>query len=172
MQSTKLNALESLASLATFRKLTVIAVLLAVTTALILIGTATQAQASNGAVPNLQLSSATPGELTITWDTPDPTPSDYRLIWAEQSLDFLSYKNSNEANRGNEYPSGSERSITLTGLTKGATFKVKSRTRYTSGGENNGAWSGPWTDTVTPGSRTTSRRPPLVSPPRRWPTTA
>ena len=122
---------------------------LAVATALILISTTTQAQASNGAVPNLQLSSASPGELTIAWDAPDPTPSDYRLIWAEQSLDFLSYKNSNEANRGNEYPSGSERSITLTGLTKGFTFKVKSRARYTSGGDNDGAWSGPWTDTVT-----------------------
>ena len=122
---------KSLASLATFRKLAVIAVLLAVTTALILIGTTTQAQASNGAVPNLQLSSASPGELTITWDTPDPTPSDYRVIWAEQSLDFLSYSRPNEANRGNEYPSGDETSITLTGLTKGQTFKVQARARYT-----------------------------------------
>ena len=143
MQTTKPNVLKSLASLATFRKLALMAALLAVTTALILISTTTQAQGGSGAVPNLQLSSASPGELTITWDAPDPTPSDYRVIWAEQSLDFLSYKNSNEANRGNEYPSGSERSITLTGLTKGTTFKVQARTRYTSGGENNGAWSGP-----------------------------
>ena len=125
------------------------AALLAVATALILIGTATQAQASNGAVPNLQLSSASPGELTITWDAPDPAPSDYRVIWAKQSLDFLSYKNSNEANRGNQYPSGDETSITLTGLAKGKTFKVQARARYTSGGDNDGAWSGPWTDTAT-----------------------
>ena len=149
MQTTKLNALKSLASLATFRKLALMVALLAVTTALILISTTTQAQASNGAVPNLQLSSASPGVLTITWDTPDPAPSDYRVIWAKQDLDFLSYKNSNEANRGNEYPGGSERSITLTGLAKGETFKVQARARYTSGGENNGAWSGPWTDTIT-----------------------
>ena len=149
MHSTKQYVTKSLASLATFRNLALMAALLAVATALILIGTATQAQASNGAVPNLQLSSATPGELTITWDTPDPAPSDYRVIWAKQDLDFLSYKNSNEANRGNEYPSGSERSITLTGLTKGQTFKVKSRARYTSGGQNNGSWSGPWTGTIT-----------------------
>ena len=102
-----------------------------------------------GAVPNLRLSSAAPGELTISWDAPDPAPSDYRVIWAEQSLGFLSYKNSNEAGRGNEYPSGEKRSITLTGLTKGETFKVMARARYTSGGRNNGPWSGPWTDTVT-----------------------
>ena len=145
MQTTKPNVLKSLASLATFRNLA----LMAVATALILIGTATQAQASNGAVPNLQLSSTAPGVLTISWDAPDPTPSDYRVVWAKQDLDFLSYRLPNEANRGNEYPSGSERSITLPGLAKGQTFKVRARTRYTSGGQNDGPWSGPWTDTVT-----------------------
>ena len=149
MHSTKQHVSRSLASLATFRNLALMVAVLAVATALILISTTTQAQASNGEVPNLRLSSASPGVLTITWDAPDPAPSDYRIIWAEQSLDFLSYSRPNEANRGNEYPSGDETSITLTGLTKGATFKVKSRTRYTSGGENNGPWSGPWTDTVT-----------------------
>ena len=148
MQTTRPHVLKSLASLATFRNLALMAALLAVATALILASTAAQAQ-SQGAVPNLQLSSASPGELTIAWDAPDPAPSDYRVIWAKQDLDFLSYKNSNEANRGNEYPRGSERSITLTGLAKGKTFKVQARARYTSGGQNNGAWSGPWTDTVT-----------------------
>ena len=122
---------------------------LAVMAALLLGGLIAQAQSDRGAVPNLRLSSASPGELTISWDAPDPAPSDYRVIWAEQSLDFLSYKNSNEAGRGNEYPSGEKRSITLTGLTKGETFKVKARARYTSGARNNGPWSGPWTDTVT-----------------------
>ena len=117
--------------------------------ALLLVSTSAQAQSDRGAVPNLRLSSATPGELTASWDAPDPAPSDYRIIWAEQGLDFLSYKNSNEANRGNEYPSGEKRSITLTGLTKGETFRVMARARYTSGGRNNGPWSGPWTDTVT-----------------------
>ena len=117
--------------------------------ALLLGGLVALAQGDRGAVPNLRLSSAGPGELTISWDAPDPAPSDYRVNWSEQSLDFLSYKNSNEANRGNEYPSGEKRSITLTGLTKGETFKVMARARYTSGGQNNGAWSGPWTETVT-----------------------
>ena len=100
-----------------------------------------QAQSGNGAVPNLRLSSASPGELTISWDAPDPAPSDYRVIWAEQGLDFLSYKATKEANRGNAYPSGNATSITLTGLTKGTTFKVRARTRYTSGGNNDGPWS-------------------------------
>ena len=47
---------KSLASLATFRKLALMAAVLAVTTALILASTTDQAQAANGALPNLQLS--------------------------------------------------------------------------------------------------------------------
>ena len=121
---------------------------MSVIAALLFGGLVALAQGDRGAVPNLRLSSASPGELTISWDAPDPAPSDYRVNWAEQSLGFLSYKNSNEAGRGNEYPSGEKRSITLTGLTKGETFKVMARARYTSGGRNNGPWSGPWTDTV------------------------
>ena len=145
MPTTRPHVLKSLASLATFRNLA----LMAVATALILISTTTQAQAQSGAVPNLQLSSAAPGELTIAWDAPDPTPSDYRVIWAKQDLGFLSYRAANEASRGNEYAGGDETSITLTGLAGGETFKARMRARYTSGGQNNGAWSGPWTDTIT-----------------------
>ena len=123
---------------------------LAMTTILLLLGGATaQAQSDPGALHNLQLSSPAAGGLTISWDEPNPAPSDYRIIWARQDLNFLSYKNTNEANRGNDYPSGTVRSITLTGLTKGETFKVKARTRYTNGGQNDGPWSGPWTGTIT-----------------------
>ena len=118
--------------------------------AVIMLGAMTaQAQSGSGAVPNLLLSSASPGELTIAWDAPDPAPSDYRIVWAKQDLGFPSYKAANEANRGNEYPGGTETSLTLTGLAGGETFKVKARSRYTSGGQNDGPWSGPWTDTVT-----------------------
>ena len=49
----------------------------------------------------------------------------------------------------NEYPSGDQTSITLTKLAKGQTFKVKARTRYTSGRKNNRAWSSPQTSPVT-----------------------
>ena len=127
------------------RKLITLATTVAISViAVILLGAMT-AQAQSGAVPNLQLSSASPGALTISWDAPDPAPSDYRIIWAKQDLDFPSYKAANEANRGNEYPGGTETSITLTGLAGGETFKARMRARYTSGGQNNGSWSGPWT---------------------------
>ena len=131
------------------RKLITLATTAAISViAVILLGAMT-AQAQSGAVPNLQLSSASPGALTISWDAPDPAPSDYRIIWAKQDLDFPSYKAANEANRGNEYPGGTETSITLTGLAGGETFKARMRARYTSGGQNNGSWSGPWTGAAT-----------------------
>ena len=130
--------------------------------ALLLGGLVAQAQSDRGAVPNLRLSSASPGELTISWDAPDPAPSDYRVIWAKQDLGFLSYRLSNEANRGNEYPGGNATSITLTGLTKGETFKVLVRARYTSGGNNGGPWSGPWTATAT--ARVQEDPPPEPQP--------
>ena len=129
-------------TLATVAAMAVIAVLL--------LGVMTaQAQNDKGAVPNLELSSASPGALTISWDAPDPAPSDYRIVWAKQDLGFLSYRAANEANRGNEYPGGTETSITLTGLAGGETFKARIRARYTNGGQNGGPWSGPWTDTIT-----------------------
>ena len=139
-----------------------VCIALAALAALLLGGLVALAQSDRGAVPNLRLSSASPGELTISLDAPDPAPSDYRVIWAKQDLDFLSYSAANEANRGNEYPGGAETTITLTGLTKGATFKVKARTRYTSGGDNNGPWSGPWTATAT--ARVQEDPPPEPQP--------
>ena len=146
---------------------------MAVIAALLLGVMTAQAQSDRGAIPNLRLSSASPGKLTISWDAPDPAPSDYRVIWAEQSLDFLSYKNSNEANRGNEYASGEKRSITLTGLTKGETFKVMARARYTSGGQNNGAWSGSVDGNPNhKGQGRPARSPHRVWPPLKCPTTA
>ena len=128
--------------------ITTLAVLAAVITALALGSFTAQAQ-SQGALPNLQVSSASPGELTITWDSPNPVPADYRLRWAEESLDFLSYSAPNEANRGSEYPEPQDTSITLTDLSKGSTFKIQIRTRYETGGDNDGPWSGPWTDEFT-----------------------
>ena len=121
----------ALITLATVAAMAVIAVLL--------LGVMTaQAQNDKGAVPNLRLSSPSAGQLTIAWDAPEPAPSDYRIVWAKQDLDFLSYRAANEANRGNEYPGGTETSITLTGLAGGETFKARMRARYTSGGQNGG----------------------------------
>ena len=123
---------------------------LAIVIATLAIGSFTaEAQGQPGTINNLSLTSISPGEFTITWDTPNPVPSDYRLRWAEESLDFLSHSAPNEANRGSEYPEAQDTSITLTDLTKGSTFKVQIRTRYTSGGENDAPWSGPWTTAAT-----------------------
>ena len=127
------------------------AVVAVVVAALLLAGLVAPAGGSSvrGAFANLQLVSSVPGELTISWDLPDPQPSDYRIMWAEEGLGFLSYRFANEALRGNEYPDGEALSVTLTGLTEGATYKVKARSRYSRGGRNNSRWSGPWSNEVT-----------------------
>ena len=85
------------------RVLIVIAALLLVVSMVLtgsgLTGT-TQAQAERGAIPSMNLDSDEPGQLVITWETSDPHPTDYRLSWAHSSLGFLSYRDSNEAERG------------------------------------------------------------------------
>ena len=111
----------------------------------------TQAGATAGTVGEVRLSSDAAGELTISWDPPASTPSDYRVMWAEASQDYLSWKADNEATRGNSYPEGSAASLTLTGLTEGVEYKVRVRSRYRSGGPH-GPWSGPWTDESHPAS--------------------
>ena len=105
-----------------------------------------------GTMSNLQLVSNADGEITLTWDAPSPMPDDYRIVWAEDSLGWLSWTRTNEANRGNDYPSGllsssMRTSYTISGLTPGDTIKVRARTRYTPDGPSNSNrhWSGPWT---------------------------
>ena len=106
-------------------------------------------EAGDGTVTGLTLTSATAGSLTMEWNTPNPAPDSYRVMWAEQELSFLSHKNDYETDRGNEYPGGDAISLTLSGLAKGDTFKVRARSRHDSGGENGGPWSGPWTDVAS-----------------------
>ena len=79
--------------------LTVLAIVIAT---LAIGGFTVEAQNQRGTINNLQLTSTSAGELTITWDTPEPAPADYRLSWTEQSLDFPSHSASNEADRGNK----------------------------------------------------------------------
>ena len=109
----------------------------------------THPEAGDGTVTGLTLTSATAGSLTMEWNTPNPAPDSYRVMWAEQELSFLSHKNDYETDRGNEYPGGDAISLTLSGLAKGDTFKVRARSRHDSGGENGGPWSGPWTDVAS-----------------------
>ena len=49
-------------------------------------GTA-QAQAERGAIPSLTLHSTEPGQLVISWESPDPAPTDYRIRWANTDLE-------------------------------------------------------------------------------------
>ena len=103
------------------------------------------AQNPPGAIENLALGSDEPGTLTLSWPAPAPAPDDYRVRWARADLVYLSFSAANEEQRGNSYPSGDLTSLTLRDLTPGATYKVMIRARYEDGGENNGSWSGAWT---------------------------
>ena len=109
----------------------------------------TMAQAERGAITSVTLDSHQPGQLVITWATPDPAPTDYRVSWAHTSLGFLSYKDSNEAQRANEYPAAGVNTLTINDLTPGDTYKVQMRSRYYNADRSVRAWSGPWTATTT-----------------------
>ena len=108
-----------------------------------------QAQAERGAIPSLNLASSEPGQMVITWETPDPAPTDYRLRWAPTSENFLSYRDDNEAQRGNLYPLGGVTSLTLNNLTPGDSYKVQMRSRYYNADRSVRESSGPWTATTT-----------------------
>ena len=59
-----------------------------------------QAQAADGAMTGVTLTSDTPGTLTVSWNTPSPAPTDYRLRWAPVGSGYLSWKGTNETDRG------------------------------------------------------------------------
>ena len=62
-----------------------LAVLAAVITTLALSSFTAEAQGDPGAVANLQLTSTSAGELTVSWDAASPTPTDYRVDWAKST---------------------------------------------------------------------------------------
>ena len=111
-------------------------------------GTA-QAQAGNNSIPSINLDSPGPGQLTITWETPERAPTDYRLRWANADLGFPSYRAANEAERGNEYPTGDVNTLTLSNLTPGDSYKIQIRSRYYNADRTVRESSGPWTSTAT-----------------------
>ena len=108
-----------------------------------------QAQAERGAIPSLNLASNAPGQLIITWETPDPAPTDYRLRWANTDLGWPSWSGTNETERANEYPLGGVTSLTLNNLTPGDSYKVQIRSRYYNADRSVHESSGPWTNTAT-----------------------
>ena len=108
-----------------------------------------QAQAERGAIPSLNLASSEPGQIVITWETPDPAPTDYRIRWAPATGDFLSHRDDNETQRENLYPLGGVTSLTLNNLTPGDSYKVQMRSRYYNADRSVRESSGPWTNTAT-----------------------
>ena len=107
-----------------------------------------QAQDGRGAIPSLELASDNPGQLTISWQAPESPPTDYRITWAKAGLDWLSWKDDNEAGRGNLYPDGEALRLTLENLTPGETYKVRMRSRYYNADRSVHESSGPWSATV------------------------
>ena len=102
-----------------------------------------------GTITALSVASSADGELTVSWEQPNPAPSDYQVSWAPEGENFLSYNDANEANRGNSYPDGEETSLNLTGLTSGDEYKVIMRARYSTGEYANNPWAGPWSTEAT-----------------------
>ena len=113
-----------------------------------LAGTA-HAQAGSDAIPSLTLDSNHPGQLVITWQAPQQAPTDYRIRWTNTNLNWLSWKDTNEAQRANEYPLAGVTTITLNDLTPGDTYKVQMRSRYYNPDRTARQKSGPWTATAT-----------------------
>ena len=105
-----------------------------------------QAQAADGTMTGVTLTSGSPGTLTVSWKTPSPAPTDYRLRWAPVESDYLSWKDDNQTDRGNAYPAGDATSLTLSGLSEGTEFKVQARARYHKGEHKDRPWSGPWAE--------------------------
>ena len=127
------------------RKL-MVAVLLAAAATCLGVFAVAQTQAADGAMTGVTLTSDSPGTLTVSWNTPSPAPTDYRLRWAPVGSDHLSWKNTNETDRGNAYPAGDATSLTLSGLSEGTEFKVQARARYHKGEHKSSPWSGPWAE--------------------------
>ncbi len=108
------------------------------------------AQSQDGTIDTFTLSSNTDGEITLSWEAPSPAPSDYRVSYAPNDEDYLSWRDDNEDHKGNSFPAGEATSLTLTGLNKGVLYKVQIRARYRTGEYASNRWSGSWNEqTVT-----------------------
>ena len=125
-------------------RFTTLAIMAIAALALALSSAHLMAQEEPGAMPGLTLTSENPGELVISWDRPEPAPSDYRISWAPTSKGHISWQDDNKADRGNAYPQGTQRSHTVTNLPAGEDYKVRMRARYNTGQYANNPWSGPW----------------------------
>ncbi len=93
------------------------------------------AQDGAGAISELRLSSAVPGELAVGWQPPSLAPVDYRVDWARSDEEFRSYT----VDENHLYPAGTVSGVTIMDLVAGVEYQVRVRARY-------GGWSGPWSE--------------------------
>ena len=123
-----------------------LAVLAAVITTLALSSFTAEAQGDPGAIADLQLSSTSAGTLTVSWDAASPTPTDYRIDWAESGEDYKSWK----VDEGHVYPTPDATTTTITDLSHDTEYKIRMRARYYRGEHEGKSWGGPWaTATIT-----------------------
>ena len=126
--------------------LTTLAVLVGVITTLALSSFTAEAQGNPGAVANLQLTSTSAGELTVSWDAASPTPTDYRVDWAKSTEGYQSWK----VDEGHVYPTPDATTTTITDLGHDTEYKIRMRARYYRGEHEGKSWGGPWAEaTIT-----------------------
>ena len=106
-----------------------------------------EAQDPDGSIDNLLVSIPNPGQLLITWGSPEEVPTDYRVRWAPSNQDYLSYSEDNTSERGSAYPEAL--TFTVANLPAGIEYKVQVRARYYDGDNTDSPWSGPWTAEAT-----------------------
>ena len=126
--------------------ITTLAVLAAVITTLALSSFTAEAQGNSGAVANLQLTSTSAGELTVSWNAASPTPTDYRIDWAKSGEDYKSWK----VDDGHVYTAETDTTTTITDLSHDTEYKIRMRARYYRGEHEGKSWGGPWAEaTIT-----------------------
>ena len=105
-----------------------------------------QAQADNGAITGLTLTSTTAGTLTVSWEAASPTPTDYRVDWAKSTEEYKSWK----VDEGHKYPAPTATTVTIADLEHDTEYKIRMRARYYRGEHEGKSWGGPWaTETIT-----------------------
>ena len=129
------------------------------------------AQGEPGSIPELTLLSDNPGQLVISWEQPETSPSDYRIAWTPDGQAYAGWRDENQDDRGNAYPSGSVQSYTVNGLPGGTEYKVQMRARYTPVSMQTIRGAAPGRQVTPSGSREVLPSPQLASPVRTSPTT-
>ena len=108
---------------------------------LVFIGSHSTAHAGDGAITGLTLTSDSPGVLTINWTAASPIPTDYRVVWAESSSGFKSWKDES----GNAFPTANAH--TISELDDDLEYKARVRSRYFDS-EGKRQKSGSWSEVV------------------------